>query len=69
MFRTLDRYVIRETLGPFVLALAVLTFVLEIPPIIDQGEKLIAKGASVLIVSKVLLTLVPQSLGITIPIS
>ena len=69
MFRTLDRYVIRETLGPFLLALAVLTFVLEIPPIIDQGEKLIAKGASVLIVSKVLLTLVPQSLGITIPMS
>lgn len=69
MFRTLDRYVIRETLGPFLLALAVLTFVLEIPPIIDQGERLIAKGASVLIVSKVLLTLVPQSLGITIPMS
>lgn len=69
MLRTLDRYVIREALAPFLLALAVLTFVLEIPPIIDQGEKLIAKGASAVIVSKVLLTLVPQSLGVTIPMS
>jgi LPS export ABC transporter permease LptG/LPS export ABC transporter permease LptF len=69
MFRTIDRYVIRESLTPFLLALAVLTFVLEIPPIIDQGEQLIAKGASVVVVSKVLLTLVPQALGITIPMS
>ena len=69
MFQTLDRYLIRETLGPFLLWLAGLTFVLEIPPVIDQGEKLIAKGASFAIVSKVLLTLVPQSLGITIPMS
>lgn len=69
MFQTLDRYVIRETLGPFLLWLAGLTFVLEIPPIIEQGERLIAKGASFAIVSKVLLTLVPQALGITIPMS
>jgi LPS export ABC transporter permease LptG/LPS export ABC transporter permease LptF len=66
---TLDRYVIRETLVPFVLVLLGLTFVLEIPVIIDQGEKLIAKGASFAVISQVLLLLVPQALGITIPMS
>jgi LPS export ABC transporter permease LptG/LPS export ABC transporter permease LptF len=65
----LDRYVIRETLVPFCLVLLVLTFVLEIPVIIEQGEKLIAKGASFTIISQVLLLLVPQALGITIPMS
>ena len=69
MRSTLDRYVIREMLVPFFLVLLVLTFVLEIPVIIDQGEKLIAKGASFSVISQVLLLLVPQALGITIPMS
>lgn len=69
MRSTLDRYVIREILVPFFLVLLVLTFVLEIPVIIDQGEKLIAKGASFSVISQVLLLLVPQALGITIPMS
>jgi LPS export ABC transporter permease LptG/LPS export ABC transporter permease LptF len=69
MFSTLDRYVIREILVPFLLVLLVLTFALEIPVIIDQGEKLIAKGASFSVISQVLLLLVPQALGITIPMS
>jgi lipopolysaccharide export LptBFGC system permease protein LptF len=33
MLRTLDRYVIRETIPPFLLSLLVFTFILEIPPI------------------------------------
>ena len=69
MFSTLDRYVIREILVPFLLVLLVLTFALEIPVIIEQGEKLIAKGASFSVISQVLLLLVPQALGITIPMS
>jgi LPS export ABC transporter permease LptG/LPS export ABC transporter permease LptF len=67
--RTLDRYVLREVLIPFILALLMLTFALEIPPIIEHGEELISKGASWVIVVKVLLTLVPQALGITIPMA
>lgn len=69
MLRTIDRYVIRETVAPFLLVLLVLTFILEIPPIIDSGEKLIAAGASLSVVARVLLTLVPQALGITLPMS
>ena len=69
MLRTLDRYVLREVIPPFLISLVVFTFVLEIPPIIQQGEQLIAKGASWGIVSRILLTLLPQALGITIPIA
>ncbi|MGD9905602.1 MAG: LPS export ABC transporter permease LptF [Vicinamibacterales bacterium] len=67
--RTLDRYVLRETLAPFGLALLVLTFILIIPFIIAQAETMIAKGAPWLIVAQVMVTLLPQALGLTIPMS
>jgi LPS export ABC transporter permease LptG/LPS export ABC transporter permease LptF len=69
MLRILDRYVLREVMTPFLLALLMLTFALEIPPILDQGERLIAHGASWGVVIRVLATLVPQSLGVTIPMA
>jgi LPS export ABC transporter permease LptG/LPS export ABC transporter permease LptF len=69
MLRILDRYVLRELLTPFVLALLVLTFALEIPPILQHGEALIAEGASWDVVVRVLATLLPQALGITIPMA
>src|SRR6185503_18846114 len=69
MLRILDRYVLRELMAPFGLALLLLTFALEIPPILEHGETLIAEGASWDVVVRVLLTLVPQALGITIPMS
>lgn len=69
MFRTLDRYLVREIALPFVIALTVLTFILEIPPILTQAEDLIAKGVEWTIVARVLLTLLPQALGLTIPMS
>lgn len=69
MLRLLDRYVLRELMAPFALALLLLTFALEIPPILDYGEALIAEGASWNVVVRVLLTLVPQALGVTIPMA
>src|SRR5256885_11683947 len=69
MFRILDRYVLREVLLPFFLWLLVITFILEMPPILDQGEKLIEKGVEWSIIVRVLATLLPQALGVTIPIS
>jgi LPS export ABC transporter permease LptG/LPS export ABC transporter permease LptF len=69
MLRIIDRYVIREILPPFILGLLVFTFILELPPIIQQGERLIAKGTSWTVVGQVLLTLIPQALGITIPMA
>ena len=67
--RTLDRYVLRETLAPFVLALLVLTFILIIPFIIAQAETMIAKGVPWLTVAHVMVTLLPQALGLTIPMA
>ncbi len=69
MFKTLDRYLIREIVLPFALVLTALTFALLIPPILNQGEPLIAKGVHWEIVVRVLLTLVPQALGVTIPMA
>ena len=69
MFKLLDRYILREVLLPFCLSLLVLTFALEIPPILQQGEPLIAKGVGWTVVARVLVTLLPQALGITIPMA
>ena len=59
--KILDRYFIREVVLPSLLALLVLTFVLEIPPILREGEQLIAKGVELSTVAHVLLTLLPQA--------
>jgi LPS export ABC transporter permease LptG/LPS export ABC transporter permease LptF len=69
MLRTLDRYVIREAIVPFVLALLVFTFILQIPPIMEVAEKLIAKGVDWRTIGRIMGTLLPQALGITIPMA
>jgi LPS export ABC transporter permease LptF/LPS export ABC transporter permease LptG len=67
--RILDRYLVREILLPFCLWLVLLTFVLMMPPILQQAERLIAKGVAWPTIVRVLLTLVPSALGITIPMA
>jgi len=67
--RILDRYLVREILVPFAVWLLLLTFVLMMPPIMQFAEQLIAKGVSWPIIVRALLTLVPQALGITIPMA
>ena len=69
MFRTLDRYLIREIAVPFVIALVVLTFVLEIPPILRQAETLVAQGVAWPTILRVLVLLLPQALSLTIPMA
>src|ERR1700681_3849742 len=51
---------------PFAISLVVLTFVLEIPPILRDLEALIAKGVAWSIVGRALLTLLPQALALPI---
>jgi LPS export ABC transporter permease LptG/LPS export ABC transporter permease LptF len=67
--RTIDRYLIREAIPPFLLALLIFTFLLEIPPIMDHAERLIAKGVPWPTVGRILLTLVPSGLGVAIPMA
>ncbi len=69
VFKTLDRYLIREILPPLFLSLLIFTFVLDIPPVMDQLEALVAKGVSWDIAARMLMLLVPQALGLTIPMS
>ena len=69
MFRLIDRYVLRETLPLVLLSLLVLTFLLMIEPIMQEAQALIAKGVDTRTIVRLMLTLVPQGLGITIPMS
>ena len=67
--KTLDRYLIREILPPLFLSLLIFTFVLTIPPLMEQLEALVAKGVPWGTAVRMMLTLIPQSLGLTIPMA
>jgi LPS export ABC transporter permease LptG/LPS export ABC transporter permease LptF len=69
MLKTIDRYVIREVLPPFFLALLIFTFILELPPVLEQLEKLVAKGVPWQTAARIILLLGPQALGLTIPMA
>jgi LPS export ABC transporter permease LptG/LPS export ABC transporter permease LptF len=69
MLKTIDRYVIREVLPPFLLALLIFTFILELPPVMDELEKLVAKGVPWQTAGYIIILLSPQALGLTIPMS
>ncbi len=67
--KILDRYLVREIVPPMVLSLAVVTFLLEVPTIIQQGESLIEKGVAWSVVGRVLVALLPSALALSIPIA
>src|SRR5262249_46338571 len=69
MLRIIDRYVIRETVAPFLLALVVFTFILQIPPLMDVAKDLLEKGVKGWVILRILANLIPQALGITIPMA
>ena len=69
MLKTIDRYVIREVVPPFVLSLLIFTFVLELPQLMGELERLIAKGVPWPTVGRIILLLSPQALGLTIPMA
>lgn len=69
MFRILDRYLIRGFIAPFLLSLLVFTFILVMPLVVEMAEKLIAKGVPAATVGWLMVTLLPQALALTIPIS
>jgi LPS export ABC transporter permease LptF/LPS export ABC transporter permease LptG len=69
MFRILDRYVLREVVGPFAISLVISTFVLVVPTILKQGEDLLAKGVEWTVIVRALTMLLPATLSLTIPIS
>lgn len=69
MPRLIDRYIIRSVMTPFFMSLLVFTFILELPFLIGLAEKLISKGVPGETVLRVMLTLIPQALAVTIPMA
>ena len=67
--RIIDRYVIREVIGPFLIGLIVFTFILIIPFLIQYAEQFISKGVPMVVVAQIMATLLPSSLGLTIPMA
>ena len=65
----IDRYVIREIIPPFLIALLVFTFILIIPFIIELAEQMIAKGVPAGTILQLTATLLPQALALTIPMA
>ena len=69
MLKTLDRYVIRDIVPPLMLSLLIFTFILCIPPVMEQLEALVAKGVPWGTAATMLMMLIPQALGLTIPMA
>lgn len=67
--KTLDRYIIREILPPFAIAALVFTFILIIPFIIELAEQMIAKGVPWPMLLRLMVTLLPSALALTIPMA
>jgi LPS export ABC transporter permease LptF/LPS export ABC transporter permease LptG len=67
--RTIDRYVIRQVLMPFCMGVLVFTFVFIIRALIEYVEPLVARGVSTPVLVRVLATLIPQALALSIPMS
>jgi lipopolysaccharide export system permease protein len=67
--KILDRYLIREIIPPAFLALIIFTFLLLIPPVMDELQALVAKGVAFGVAIRMLAMLIPQALGLTIPMS
>jgi len=67
--KLLDRYLVREIIPPLAVGLILLTFALMMPPFLLNFEKLVEKGVDWITILRVLWTLAPQALCITIPMA
>lgn len=67
--KTLDRYLVREIIPPFLLALGLFTFLMAVKPMLEYAQDLLVKGVPLRTVGYLLLMLLPQSLGVTIPMA
>ena len=65
----LDRYLIRQIIPPFLLALGLFTFALAILPTLESTRLLLAKGVPLAKVGLLLILLLPSALSLTIPMA
>ena len=69
MVKTFDRYVFKEVAVPFGIGLVVYTFVLLINQILLLSNLFVSKGASLDVIFKIFIYLMPDFLSFTIPMS
>ncbi len=69
MFRTLDRYIFREMVTPFILSMSVLMLVLVLQSLFQMADLVVAKGATLESTVKILVFVMPSFFVITIPMS
>ncbi len=69
MFRTLDRYIFREMMTPFILSMSVLMLVLILQSMFQMADLVVSKGATLLSTVKVIIYIMPSFFVITIPMS
>ena len=69
MGKTLDRYLLREVLSPFLVGLVVYTFTLLINNVLLLSQALISKEASAATVLLILLYFLPALLSFTVPMA
>jgi LPS export ABC transporter permease LptF len=65
----LDRYLLREALPPCLLAFGLFTFLLAVNPVLENARAFLAAGVDLPTVGFLLLTLLPQAMGVTIPMA
>ena len=68
-FGTIDRYVLREVLGPLLLGLLVFTFILLMDRLFDAAELIIQRGVPGSLVFRFLALSLPQLIVLTIPMA
>lgn len=69
MFKSIDRYILKEIASPFGIGLLVYTVTLLLNTILILSERLISKDASTASIFKILLYLIPDFLAFTIPMA
>jgi len=69
MIRRLDRYILRELLGPFLLGILILTSILIMQRILGLMEMVLDKGVDLLSVGELFLRLLPAFFVITLPMA
>src|SRR3989344_3134579 len=67
--RTLWRYILTQYLGNLLLGLLIFTFVLLLDRFFELVDLLVHKGAGLGLTLKLLMTLLPTSLSLTLPMS
>ena len=67
--RILRNYILKELMGPFLISLAVFTFVMVMGNIVKLADMVINKGVSIITMLKIFIALIPYLLSYTLPMA